>query len=225
MSLDAPLILGIESSTGTGSVALVRGDECRGFAELTNNQQSETLLSTITQLLDEAAAGIDDLAAIAISIGPGSFTGLRIGLATAKGLATGAAIDLVDVSSLTALAMNVAAKGDCCAVIDAGRGDLYAERFCADQGSWRSVGGPWVVSPQALIERIISEGKIVQLVGGHAEKLVAAGTDANLVVAEAAPVPTARHVARAGLARWQMGFSADVAALAPNYIGVWQPQG
>jgi tRNA threonylcarbamoyladenosine biosynthesis protein TsaB len=98
-------ILGIETATKAASVALI--DETRLIAEYRlslEQQHSEKLLPMIDILLKETQLSLSDISAIAVSTGPGSFTGLRIGLATAKGLAMGSPLPLLPVPTLEALA-------------------------------------------------------------------------------------------------------------------------
>ena len=88
MSEDAPLILSIETATLTGSVALCKGDEVVAVHNGHDGpSHSNTLLRTIESVLKDGGIQLSDVDLFAVAIGPGSFTGLRIGLATVKGLA------------------------------------------------------------------------------------------------------------------------------------------
>jgi tRNA threonylcarbamoyl adenosine modification protein YeaZ len=100
-------ILGIETSTQRGSIALMDGATLVRELPLSAalNKHAERLLPQIDTLLKETGTPPSDLAAIAISIGPGSFTGLRVGLATAKGLAYACGLPLLPVPTLEAMAM------------------------------------------------------------------------------------------------------------------------
>lgn len=136
-------ILGIESSSLVASVALVTDDLVT--AEYTVNHK-KTHSQTLLPMLDEVArmVGLDlkELDAIAVSAGPGSFTGLRIGAATAKGL--GLALDkpLIHVPTLDAMAYNLAgASGLICPMMDARRSQVYT-------GLYRCAAGLEVVKPQ-----------------------------------------------------------------------------
>ena len=98
-------ILGIETSTQMGSVALIDGTKLSAEYRLSLPlRHGEKLLPLIDALLKDTRMALSDLAAIAVSIGPGSYTGLRVGLATAKGLAMGTGLPLLPVSTLEALA-------------------------------------------------------------------------------------------------------------------------
>lgn len=125
--MDGVLILALETATGCGSVALTRDD--RLLAEVTLKPErvhSRRLLGTISWLMEAVDVGWRDLTGIGISLGPGSFTGLRIGLAAAKGLAMAAGLPLLGVSSLDALSLAcMGFAGQLCPVLDARRQEVY----------------------------------------------------------------------------------------------------
>ncbi|KKL06136.1 hypothetical protein LCGC14_2599040 [marine sediment metagenome] len=140
-------ILGIETSTMTGSVALM--DEVRLIAEYTLNlprrskerrvgvsaslrkeTHTSRLMSAIDKMLKDASLTIKDLNGIAVSLGPGSFTGLRIGIATAKGLAQGLNIPVVGIPTLDGLAFNLSCCQDLiCPILDARKGEVYCALY------------------------------------------------------------------------------------------------
>ncbi len=121
-------ILGIDSSGMVASVAIVQDDVV--IAEYTMNHKkthSETLLPMIDEIMKTSEAKMEDLDAIAIAAGPGSFTGLRIGAATAKGLALAIDKPIVPVKTCEGLAFNMwGAEGLVCPIIDARRNQVYA---------------------------------------------------------------------------------------------------
>ena len=104
------------------------------------------LLPLAAQLLEEAGLTFGDLDRIAVGVGPGTFTGLRIGVATARALAQANATELVGVSTLRALAAPVAAEGPVLAVLDARRGEAFAALYDGDE----VVAAPAAVKPEAL---------------------------------------------------------------------------
>ena len=129
-------MLAIDSSTEVSSVAVLRGGriaaEVLMQARLTH---SRTLVSHIRQALSMAAVEKEELEAIAVSIGPGSFTGLRIGLATAKAMAYALGIPLVGVGALEALAWHFPVEGlHILPMMDAQKGNAYVERYAWDGG-------------------------------------------------------------------------------------------
>ena len=109
-------------------------EDSKILAEYTVNigkTHSQTLLPMIDRVLADAEMSVNDMDAIAVSRGPGSFTGLRIGSATAKGLAAAAEIPIVDVPTLEALAVGVGNAGGrlICPVIDARRNEVYTALY------------------------------------------------------------------------------------------------
>lgn len=125
-------ILGIEASGLVASVAVVEDGLLKGEFTVNNRlTHSETLLPMLEQLLQLLKLEPEELDAIAVSAGPGSFTGLRIGAATAKGLALALNKPVVRVSSLAALAFNLIHAGDCviCPLMDARRGQVYCAAY------------------------------------------------------------------------------------------------
>jgi tRNA threonylcarbamoyladenosine biosynthesis protein TsaB len=126
-----PLLLAIESATQVMSVALLEGEALRAeISSVDERVHSERLLPAIDQLLQLAQCSLADLDGFAVSIGPGSFTGLRIGLATVKGLVPGAHREIAAVPTLAALTLSAAgAPGPVAAVLDARREEVYAACF------------------------------------------------------------------------------------------------
>lgn len=134
---ESVLILALETATIPGSVALARDGEVVGEGELSRDRYiSEDLLPAVDGLLGRAGVGPESLDVLAIAIGPGSFTGLRVGLATIKGLSLVLDIPIAPVSSLCAIASAADPKGGGVvrAVIDAGRGDFFGGVFRAEAG-------------------------------------------------------------------------------------------
>jgi len=129
--MDRLLILALETSTGCGSIALTRDEQL--LAEVTLKPErvhSRRLLGTVSWLLEALGLAWQDLDGIGISMGPGSFTGLRIGLAAAKGLAMAADLPLVGISSLDALSLACMGHvGQVCPVLDARKEEVYAALY------------------------------------------------------------------------------------------------
>jgi tRNA threonylcarbamoyladenosine biosynthesis protein TsaB len=146
-------VLGIDSSTLAAGVAVV--DETRvimeGFLQ-TRKVHSERLLPLIDTWLRQAELGLEELDGISVTIGPGSFTGLRIGIATAKGLAQGADLPLVGVPTLDAMALNLAGcSGLICPILDARKGEVYTAVYCSPSPDqvWR-LSEYQAVAPESL---------------------------------------------------------------------------
>jgi len=133
-------ILGLDTATSVAGIAIVDGDRVLAEARHDTSGRGADLLVAIDRVCREAGTAPAELAAVAIGAGPGSFTGLRIGMATAKGIAFAAHRPLWAVSSLAALAddalhelandqLLVHADGVICAVLDARRGEVFAGCF------------------------------------------------------------------------------------------------
>lgn len=127
-------ILALDSSATVASVALCDGTELLAEFTINNgNTHSETLLPMVESLLKLYGIGIDAVDLFAVSSGPGSFTGVRIGAATLKGLAFGTGKPCVGVSTLEAIAENaVACRGLICPVMNARRSQVYTALFRSD---------------------------------------------------------------------------------------------
>ncbi|NPA48983.1 MAG: tRNA (adenosine(37)-N6)-threonylcarbamoyltransferase complex dimerization subunit type 1 TsaB [Thermodesulfobacteria bacterium] len=155
MTKDEKLILALETASPCGGVALV-GEEV--YAEITlasKETYSRRLLQAVEYLFQQLGVGFDDLAAVAVSIGPGSFTGLRIGLATAKGLHFALGLPLIGVETLKALAMNVLPSPKLiCPVLDARRKQVYTALYHRRGDELEEVIPPSVLSPEKLLTQI-----------------------------------------------------------------------
>ena len=150
------LVLGVETSTMQGGAALVGDDGlCTEYTLNIEATHSERLLPTIERMLRDAGIGLDALSGLAVSIGPGSFTGLRIGLSTVKGLAYATGLPVVGVPTLEALACNVAfARQQICPVLDARKQEVYAALFRCERGELVRIMEDTALSPDALCGRI-----------------------------------------------------------------------
>ncbi len=161
MTKEFPLILSLDTATRCSSVALTRGTIRTGevLASLSlcsNVTHSRRLLTTIDWLFKETGTDWDDLGGVAVGMGPGSFTGLRIGMATAKGLAATAGLPLVGVSTLDALAANCVTDKLICAVLDARKKEVYAAFYRADTfGVPRKATEIVAVKPEQLLSHVV----------------------------------------------------------------------
>ena len=124
------LILSIETATLAGSICLSRGTEV--LATTSGNPQishSNTLLADIDQLLQQASVSLHDVEVFAVATGPGSFTGLRIGLATVKALAETLGKPCLGIPTLAAIAHSAGTSERTLALLPAGRGEVFAQSF------------------------------------------------------------------------------------------------
>lgn len=149
-------ILGIETSMYAGSIAVSQDEEILGeYYFNTGPSHSEKLIPSIDWLLGELGVAKAELGGVAVSLGPGSFTSLRIGIAAAKGLSYSLGIPIVGVSTLELLASNVPfSPYTVCPVIDARRGEVFAAFFKSRKAEVVRISQDMVLSPESLAERI-----------------------------------------------------------------------
>jgi tRNA threonylcarbamoyladenosine biosynthesis protein TsaB len=212
------LTLGIETSGLVGSIALCRGEECLSEALLEEapRRHAQTLVSQIGAMLREAGHKVRDLDAVAVSIGPGSFTGLRVGVVCAKTLAYVTGCRLAAVDTLQAIAANSLVGVDRVYVIaDALRGDAYVASYEFRDGTWTTEQPPTIAAAQAwLAER--APGAVISGPG--------LATYAQFVppgcrqLPSEAWTPRARVVVQLGLFQLKRGDAADCATLVPFYL-------
>jgi tRNA threonylcarbamoyladenosine biosynthesis protein TsaB len=127
------ITLAIETATGFCSVALNDGKKLYFKQNSAPSMQSENLFSMIIEILDEAQLKISDLDTIITSNGPGSFTGIRIGVSAVRGMKIALdKVKIIGLSSLVTLAYCASKKTNIIAAINAGRGDLYIQKFSPD---------------------------------------------------------------------------------------------
>ncbi len=154
-------ILAIETATPRGSVALVSGGAVLAVRRLPAGMQaSATILSAVTGILAEAGCLPEEVASVAVSAGPGSFTGLRVGMAAAKGLCFGWGVPIVPVPTLHALASRFRGMDAAvCPVLDARKKEVYAALFRPDGEGCARISPDMAVSPEVL-SGILPDGRV-----------------------------------------------------------------
>jgi tRNA threonylcarbamoyladenosine biosynthesis protein TsaB len=166
------LILGIETATQQVGVA-IGGHEgvIASFHCSRDRRHAETLAPAIRFLCDQAKVELDDIGAVAVDIGPGLFTGLRVGLATAKAIAHARRIPMVGISSLD-LAAFPARFTDRLVVsmIDARRGEVFYATYRRVPGGIQRVSEPHVDQPADIVDQLIASGDECLLVGDGAQR-------------------------------------------------------
>ena len=167
------LILGLESSAKACSAALSRdGDVLAEHYENSGLTHSQTLLPMAEALLAEAGLTMRDLDAVAVARGPGSFTGVRIGVATAKGLCWGADKPAIGVSTLEAMAWNGAQAPEgsllCCAM-DARRSQVYNALFTFAHGAPQRLTEDRAIGLPELAEELRGSEKPIWVLGDGGE--------------------------------------------------------
>jgi tRNA threonylcarbamoyladenosine biosynthesis protein TsaB len=204
-------VLGIETSSRRGSVALVeQGELVLALSHEELNAHAERLLPLIDQALAETGWSRASLERVAVGVGPGSFTGLRVGIALGQGIAVGLGIDLVGIGSLRAMAAAVPSDqpGSRWALLDARRGEIFLAAY--DQGGNELL--PAMAIPPADIQSRMSEVSAPEprlLLGEVLEVLSVAGTRFR---SHESDLPHASAVARLG------EFAEPAGGIEPLYV-------
>lgn len=169
------LILGLDSSAVAGSCALceISGEKTRVIAESfinTKQTHSQTLMPMAENMLKSVGAGFDKLDRVAVTSGPGSFTGVRIGVAAAKGLGYALGVPCVGVSALHAIALGLTGfEGVICAVMDARRSQFYNALFSVKGGKPVRITPDRAISAEELETELLSYNEKIYLAGDGAE--------------------------------------------------------
>ena len=156
------MILAIETATPHGSVALVEGGVVAAETVLPPGRQgSETLITAVSGLLDARGVGPSGISCVAVSAGPGSFTGLRVGMAAAKGYCFGWKLPMALVPTLEALASRFPGeKRVICPVLDARKKEVYAALFRREGDALARLTPDLAIPPGDLVGRL-PEGEVV----------------------------------------------------------------
>jgi tRNA threonylcarbamoyladenosine biosynthesis protein TsaB len=213
-------ILALDAATEMCSVALLYDGEVAARCVEAGRSHSQQIFSMVQELLAEGGVALSSLDAIAASIGPGAFTGVRISVAAAQGLAFGAGLAVVPVTTLEALALQVLeAPGDqAIACLDARMGEVYWGCFIADSaGGVLAVTQPAVGPPESVVA---VRGQAVRGIGRgfSAYPALAAVAGVNTDEESRRALPNAREMARLGALRLQAGATLDPADLTPLYL-------
>ncbi len=175
-----PLILSVDTTTDVRSVAVVAdGRVCAQTTSCLRGAQAASLLGDIDMVLKEASAGLKEIALFAVATGPGSFTGLRTGIATIKALAATLNKPIVGVPTLHAVAHAVGSATFIVAALPAGRGELFVQLFAVGpDGTIEELSSAAHLAPSVLMERALAWPTPLTWAGAGAHTQVAAIKDA-----------------------------------------------
>ena len=209
-------ILNIETATKNCSVSIAKNGEtvvCKEIAE-EGYSHAEKLHVFIEEVIDEAQISVQDLAAIAVSQGPGSYTGLRIGVSAAKGLCFALNIPLIAVDTLQTLASQVkVSEGKIIPMLDARRMEVYSEVFTA-----------YLEVEREILAEVIDENSFaaftetVYFVGDCAEKCKPVLVKDNFIFLEDIKYPSASAMSKISYDKYQKSDTVDVAYFEPYYL-------
>ena len=211
-------VLGIDTSTRTTAIGLIEDDEVLAEYNLRGRvSHSESVTDMIEEIFKKFEFSLDDIDLIAVGIGPGSFTGLRIGITIAKVLAFSLDKDLIGVSSLVANGMSD--YGKVAPIVDARRGNVYGTIIDNDKD-------PEVLFEDSLLpfERFkeeLDKYDEVTLVGLDAEKFLGDIPQSRLSKNKGMK---GTNIARLGLIRYKKDGPVDVFGLVPNYLKLSQAE-
>lgn len=223
------LILAFETSAKAGSVALMDENKLLGESyQNTGLTHSQTLLTMAEDLLKSCGYTAKDVTAVAVAAGPGSFTGVRIGVAAAKGFAWGGELPCYGVSTLEAMAKQLGVwQGYICPVMDARRSQVYNALFHAERGTTTRISEDRAIALADLGSELKKLEEPIFLVGDGS--LLCYNTLLESVPDLICPQEHRMHQRAAGVAMVAKemiarGESGDAAALAPNYLRLSQAE-
>jgi tRNA threonylcarbamoyladenosine biosynthesis protein TsaB len=203
------MILALDTCLGASSVAILDGETVRAVrSEPMTRGHQERIAVLAREMAAEAGVKFAGLTRIAVTVGPGSFTGLRVGLSFAKGLATALSIPCVGVNTLEALAASVEATGFVAGVLDAKMGQVYLQVFD---------GGKALMAPDAL-EVGVAAARLAELWSGGPVTLVGSGAPLVADVLPGATVLTPAYADPVAVARLAAARPAPSHSPRPLYL-------
>ncbi|PKL47257.1 MAG: tRNA (adenosine(37)-N6)-threonylcarbamoyltransferase complex dimerization subunit type 1 TsaB [Nitrospira bacterium HGW-Nitrospira-1] len=215
-------ILSIETSTMLGGIAII--DETAGLIAETRlnvkTTHSERLMATVNNTLIQSELTLDDIDVFAVAIGPGSFTGLRIGLSTVKGLSYATGKPVVTVPTLDAFAWNFPYSAyPVCLMLDARKSEVYASVYSWEENSFRTLIECVSVRPETLLEKL--QGKVLFAGEGallYRGKITGIMKDRAVLAPMDKMAPSPANVAMLGMEKALRGEFAVISETIPFYI-------
>jgi tRNA threonylcarbamoyladenosine biosynthesis protein TsaB len=214
------IALGIDTSTPAGSVAIRREERLLGEINLaTGGHHQERLLRSIDYLLDLTGLDISRVDLFAVALGPGTFTGLRVGIATVKGLAVARGVPAFGISTLLALGHRYIARGlPVAPMIDAGRGEVYSALYGLRQGDLQEILPEQGGEPASFLASLPSEPVLLcgDGVGTYRDLILRSRPGNDPWVA--GPCFLGATLAMLGARKLREGTPWSIGSLKPNYI-------
>ena len=223
------LTLAFETSAKAASVALTEGGKLLGESyQNTGLTHSQTLMVMADDLLKQCGKTVSAVSAVAVAEGPGSFTGVRIGVAAAKGFAWGGQIPCYGVSTLEAMAETLGVwEGHICACMDARRNQVYNALFLVDQGELQRRSEDRAIALTDLKEELEHIDGPIFLVGDGSSltyKTLSGEIDNLILPKEHRMHQRAVGVALVAEKKYNSGEAGDGNALTPNYLRLSQAE-
>ena len=223
------LILAFETSAKAASVALLEDGKLLGESyQNTGLTHSQTIMVMAEDLLKQCGKTVSDVTAVAVANGPGSFTGIRIGVAAAKGFAWGAELPCVGASTLASMAVGLGIwQGYVCPVMDARRGQVYNALFRVDCGKYTRIREDRAISLEELGEDVKNLSEPIFLVGDGS--VLCYNTLSEKVPGLILPPEARMHQRASGVALeaerlLRSGGTFPAGALVPNYLRLSQAE-
>jgi len=213
-------VLGIDTSSLVGNIAVCDGNTVIGKKTYGKNlSHGKEIVSSLESIFNEIKGKPNDIDLIAVSIGPGSYTGLRIGVTCAKTLAYGLGKPVIDVPTLDVLVENVKDNNakTICPVIDAKRKSVYACIYGRNNNKYRRTTDFLIISPDNLIE-ILPESTLIFGDGIAPYKEVFTPKELTILADEKLGIADAADVARLGMEMYEQGMRCEINALTPLYL-------
>ena len=223
------LILAFETSAKAASVALTQDGTLLGESyQNTGLTHSQTLMVMAEDLLKQCSKTVADLDAVAVAEGPGSFTGVRIGVAAAKGLSWGAELPCYGISTLEAMAVSLGIyEGYVCPCMDARRNQVYNAMFYVNRGKLERIREDRAIALADLKTELVQLNGPIYLVGDGSRlthKTLSAEIPNLILPPEHRMHQRAVGVAILAEAKAAAGENGDAAALTPNYLRLSQAE-
>lgn len=213
-------ILAIDTSSLNATVSVINDDKLLGEFTISNkNTHSQIIMPMLDDMLKFAGVDIDDIDVFATAIGPGSFTGLRIGIATAKALCQGGNKKIIGVSALEGLACNVYEDDKIiCPIIDARRGDVYNALYLNGE----CIENDRAINIETLLDELNAKDKMIVFVGDgvllHRELIKEKLGDKAQFAPPSKVMAKASSIANIALKRANNEHYDDIYSLEPIYL-------
>ncbi|MBI4838219.1 MAG: tRNA (adenosine(37)-N6)-threonylcarbamoyltransferase complex dimerization subunit type 1 TsaB [Nitrospirae bacterium] len=214
-------ILALETATMAGSAAIVQDEELIGEIRVNiSTAHAERLMPSIEYLLKASRISIKDIDAFAVSIGPGSFTGLRIGLSTAKGFSYSTGKPIISVPTLDAFARTLPfCPHFICPMLDARKNEVYAGLYKWEIGICTKIVPETAINPADFLRQIKGPAVFIGEGARIYKKLIKdALGDAALFAPVSKMIPSASAVGEIALEKLKNGLIADPVSLTPFYL-------
>jgi tRNA threonylcarbamoyladenosine biosynthesis protein TsaB len=217
-------ILAIDTSTSAATAAVLSDKKLESEIFLNHKlQHSIMLFPMIENVLSMLEISINDIDAVAVSGGPGSFTGLRIGVAAAKGIVQGGDKKFIAISSLDAMAFQqVGFDGAICPIMDALRDNVYTGLFTWQEGELLKIWDYDALHIDEVIDKLLEKGERVMFCGDavelHREKIAEKLKDRACFSPVSSSMPRASSIAELALIKLESGYEDNIYQFSPIYL-------